>query len=84
MSNSDFYPSANTSFINNSDFYPSANTSFISSHTQYEHIPREDDLQGRANEDEQETRLVIGLDYGATYTGMLSQPVLLVAALTPC
>jgi len=75
MSNSDFYPSANTSFINDSDFYPSANTSFVSSHTRYEYIPRRSDSEDGTDEDVQERRLVIGLDYGTTYTGMLLVPL---------
>jgi hypothetical protein len=51
--------------------YHSENTSIVSSHTDHEYTSTTGNSEGRMNEDVQETRLVIGLDYGTTYTGML-------------
>ena len=61
--------------------YHSEHTSFVSSRTDHEYIPRTDNLEGRTNEGVQETRLVIGLDYGTTYTGILLRSVLLAIRL---
>jgi hypothetical protein len=63
--------------------YHSEHTSFVSSHTEQDYIPRRDHLGGRTNEDVQETRLVIGLDYGTTYTGMLLRWALAAVRLIP-
>jgi len=71
MNGSDFYPSSNTSFVNNSDFYPSENASFASSLKGHESSHERVNLGEWINEDVQETRLVIGLEYGTTYTSML-------------
>jgi len=62
--------------------YHSERTSLVSSHTDHEYSPRTDNLKGRTHEGVQETRLVIGLDYGTTYTGMLLQWALITAMLT--
>jgi len=62
--------------------YHSEHTSFVSSRTDHEYISRTDNSEGRTNGDVQETRLVIGLDYGTTYTGALPRSAFLATRLT--
>jgi hypothetical protein len=49
--------------------YHSENTSFAFSNTERDSISTRANSEGKIVQDLQETRLVIGLDYGTTYTG---------------
>jgi hypothetical protein len=50
--------------------YHSENTSFAFSTTERDSISTRGNSEGKIVQDVQETRLVIGLDYGTTYTGI--------------
>ena len=49
--------------------YHSENTSFAFSNADHDSISTKANSEGKIVQDVQETRLVIGLDYGTTYTG---------------
>jgi hypothetical protein len=69
---------------NREPMYHSENTSYVFSHADDEYSSTRSNLEERLNEVVQETRLVIGLDYGTTYTGMLLRlSLLIVGGLIP-
>jgi hypothetical protein len=55
--------------------YHSENTSTAFSNTESDSFSTRGNSEGKIIQDVQETRLVIGLDYGTTYTGILSMHV---------
>jgi hypothetical protein len=56
--------------------YHSENTSFAFSNADDDTISTGTRSEGKIAQDVQETRLVIGLDYGTTYTGMRPMHIL--------